>query len=114
MTFHIVDAQNLKTLEQFAGSVISSIATLRTLELFQTQALRIGILSEDESEISKTINWEIKRLIGLYSSQMTSILERADIDEQEIIETIKKMIPSLKISKKKKKDEIHDLSASLD
>lgn len=102
---NFVKVADMKTLEQYGASLITAMISLKTLESYQSAAIKIGILDEDELESCKTILWEIKRLILCYQSQMNHVLERTSIDESEILLSLQKMMPDIKIPKKRKKDE---------
>ncbi len=106
-----VNAEELSTLEEYGAALLSSIISLKTLESFHLAAFNKGILDEDESETGKTICWEILRLIALYKTQIENVLDRTELDEDQILLSLKKMMPEVKIprkrkAKKEKKNEI--------
>jgi hypothetical protein len=96
-----VNPTQMKTLEQYGAALLSGVYSLKTLEAFHIQAFSIGLLDSDEEEAGKTICWEIQRLIGLYKTQMQNVLDRTAIDETQIIESLKLMMPNVKIPNKK-------------
>lgn len=97
-----VNASELKTIEQYGASLLSSIISLKTLEQFHVHAFAKGLLDDDELECGKTIIWEIRRLIGLYKNQIDNIVQRAPLDEQKLMCDLKNMMqPSIKIATKK-------------
>lgn len=98
----LVNADEMETLEHYGASLLTSMLSLKTLERYQLIAFKKGILSDDEKECSKTICWEIQRLLGLYKSQMNYVLERTGLDEQQIIDGLKSTFPDVKIPRKKK------------
>lgn len=100
---NFVSADNLETLEQYAGALLSGICSLKTLESFHLSAYKKGILTEDENENSKSICWEIHRLLNLYQTQMQLILERTEIKEEDIIAAFKTQMPNVKLPRKRKK-----------
>ncbi len=97
-----VNADELKTLEQYGASLLSSMISLRTLESFHIAAFNKGLLDEDESETGKTICWEIQRLMSLYKTQIENILDRTGLDEKQVIEALKCMMPNIKMPRKKR------------
>lgn len=104
-----VNPTQMKTLEQYGAALLSGMISLKTLEAFHIQAFSIGLLDQDEEEAGKTICWEIQRLIALYKTQMQNVLERTAISETEVIDSLKLMMPNVKIPtqravKKKKTD----------
>lgn len=102
-----VHVNELKTIEEYASSLLVALASLKTLEAYEIAAFKKGILDSDEYEASKTICWEIQRLLSLYQNQIKSVLERSSTNEDEIIKSLQKQMPSLEIPKKraqKKKD----------
>lgn len=100
-----VDSKDVKTLEQYAASLLSGMISLKTLESFHLVAFKKGLLDEDEQETGKTICWEIQRLLSLYQNQINHVLDRTNLDEKDIIKNLKKMMPDVKIPKKKVKEE---------
>ncbi len=96
----LLKAKNIKTLEQYATALLTSMISLQSLEGFEIQALSEGILEEDEEETSKTICWELRRLMALYTKQFEQIQERAPIDQETVVASLQGMIKP----KRKKKD----------
>lgn len=86
----------IETIEQYAGTLISSMLSLRTMENFQISAYKQGLLSEDEEELSKSICWEIRRLMQLLQKQANEVLERSPVDEKTILEGLNSLIPKVK------------------
>jgi hypothetical protein len=107
-----VNAEDLSNLEEYAASLLSSIISLKTLEAFHIAAFNKGLLDEDEAETGKTIVWEIHRLINLYKTQIENVLDRTEINQEQIIEGLKSMMPNIKIPRKRKytKKEKKDVS----
>lgn len=97
-----VSAENLTTLEQYGAALISSVISLKSLEGFHYAAFNKGLLDEDEAETGKTICWEIQRLLQLYKTQVENILDRTELNEEEIIQSLRDMVPNIKIPRKKK------------
>lgn len=100
----VVDPSQLQTLEQYGAALLSSIASLKTLEGFHIAALRKGLLDEDEMETGKTICWEIHRLLALYKTQVENVLDRTALNEEQVLESLRQLMPKLKIPKSRKKD----------
>ena len=84
----LFSADHMKNLDDYASAMVMSMLSIRTLEGFQAQALKLGILQEDEEECSKTIIWELRRLLSLYKTQMDNVLERTDINPDDIVKNI--------------------------
>ena len=97
----LVNADEMETLEHYGAALLTSMLSLKTLEKYQLIAFKKGILSDDEKECSKTICWEIQRLLGLYKSQMGYVLERTGLDEQQIIDGLRSSFPEIKMPRKK-------------
>jgi len=101
--FQAVDSEDVNTLEQYGAALLASIASLRTLENYQEVALSKGLLDEDEVECSKGIIWELKRLLGLYKTQVHNIKDRTkDFNEDEVIENFRRIMPGIEIPRKQK------------
>ncbi len=97
-----VNAEDLETLEQYGAALLSSMISLRTLESFHIAAFNKGLLDEDEAETGKTICWEIHRLMALYKTQIENILDRTELSEKEVIDSLRAMMPGVKIPRKRK------------
>lgn len=97
-----VSATEVSTLEEYAASLLSGMISLRTLESFHHTALKKGILNVDETETLTTICWEIQRLLSLYAKQMENVLERTELNEEEILQSLKSLMPDVKIPRKKR------------
>jgi len=97
-----VNAEDLSTLEEYGAALLSSMISLRTLESFHIAAFNKGLLDDDEAETGKTICWEIHRLMALYKTQIENILDRTELSEEEVLKSLKSMIPDVKIPKKRK------------
>ncbi len=101
--FTLFDANKIKTLDQYAAALLSSMISLRSLYALQGAAYSQGIFNQEEEETCKTILWEIKRLIGLYSTQFDQISTRCAVDEATILKSLECMV---KKPKRKKKNAI--------
>jgi hypothetical protein len=97
-----VDSENMNTLEQYGASLLSAMISLKTLEAFHLTAFKKGLLDEDESETGKTICWEIQRLLTLYKTQVQHVVERTSLNEDEVLDTLKSMMPNFKFKKRRK------------
>lgn len=97
-----VNAEDLSTLEEYGTALLSSLISLKTLQAFHIAAFNKGLLDQDEAETGKTILWEIDRLIALYKTQIENILDRTELNQDDIIAGLKSMMPNVKIPRKKK------------
>ena len=100
-----VSADELSTIEDYAASLVSGLVTLNSLGKFHATADGKGLLSEDESELCKTIHWELTRLMNLYQTQMKSILERTEITSDDVLARLKSMVPAMKKKPGRRKQE---------
>ena len=91
-----VDADRLATIEDYAAALVSGMITLQTLARFHTSAESKGLLKDDEHETCKTLLWELKRLYNLYKTQAESILERTEITQDAILDSLRGMVPQVK------------------
>jgi hypothetical protein len=103
-----VNADELETLEQYGAALLSSMISLRTLEQFHIAAFTKGLLEEDEEECSKTICWEIRRLLALYKQQVENIMGRTQLDETNVINSLRALMPAVKVPRKRKKIKDND------
>lgn len=99
-----VNAEDLNSLEDYGAALLSSLISLKTLEAFHIVAFNKGLLDEDEAETGKTICWEIQRLIALYKTQIENVLDRTNLSEEEVLKSLKAIMPNVKIPRKKKKN----------
>ncbi len=97
-----VNANELETLEQYGAALLSSMISLRTLEQFHLVAFKKGLLDTDEEECSKTICWELHRLMALYQKQVEHICDRTELDEKTVLDNLKALMPDVKIPRKRK------------
>ena len=104
-----VNAEDLSSLEEYGAALLSSLISLKTLESFHIAAFNKGLLDEDESETGKTICWEIHRLIALYKTQIENVLDRTDLSEEQVLQSLKAMMPNFKIPRNKKVKKEKDL-----
>ena len=108
-----VSADKLQTLEEYGAALLSSMISLKTLESFHIAAFKIGILDEDEAEAGKTICWEIQRLMALYKTQIENVLDRTVLNEDQVIESLRAMMPNVKIPRKRKNIKIKETKDAL-
>jgi hypothetical protein len=71
----LVQAKDMKSHEEYFVALALGIVSLRTLQSFHTQAVKLGLLREDETCRANTISWDINRLVKLYQDQAEGILE---------------------------------------
>ena len=100
-----IDADKIKTLEQYAASLLSGMISLRSLEQYHISAMAKGLLEEDEEETCKTVCWELRRLMQLYLKQYDQINQRAPIDEDEVIKSLQAIMPDIKKKRARKPKE---------
>ena len=84
----MVTATNLKTLEQYAASMVMALISLKTLGSFGLAGFNSGLLEEDETETAKTIAWELRRLMELYNRHLSEILERSGMTKEQIMASV--------------------------
>jgi hypothetical protein len=104
-----VNAKDMKTLEEYGAALLSGMMSLKTLEAYHVFAFKKGLLNEDEQETGKTICWEINRLFALYRAQLDHILERTELDEQAVLESLSLMMTGKqrKSAKRGKQNELN-------
>lgn len=91
--FKLVSPDKLESAEQYANSLVTAVLSLQTLEAFEIQAYKKGLLDEDETETSKTIIWELKRLMGLYKTQLDLVVAHMpEFTQDKVIEWMKSQL----------------------
>ena len=98
----LLKAKDIKTLEQYVTALLTAMISLQSLEGYEVEALSKGFLQSDEEETSKSICWELRRLMTLYTKQCEQVLERAPMDTAKVITELQAMI---KPKRRKKDDE---------
>lgn len=104
----LVTADKLNTLEDYSAALMMGMISLQTLCAFHEAALQKGILQTDEEEKATTIVWEFRRLIKLYMGQTELIMERVDISKEQLMNSLKKMVPEVKKPRATKKNAIKE------
>jgi len=99
-----VSADKIKTLNQYGAVLLTSLFSLKTLESFHLAAFKEGLLDQDEEECSKTILWEIQRLKALYQKQLENVMNRCELDKDQVLADLQSLAPSVKRPRKKKND----------
>lgn len=97
-----VAADQMKTLEEYAASNLAAMIYLKYMETYHVAAFKAGLFETDEEECSKTIIWEIQRLLSLYKTQNKYICDRSSFDQEAALALLKKQMPGIKIPKKRK------------
>ncbi len=100
---NFVTASKMQTIEDYGAALITGMISLKTLESFHFEAHKKGLLDEDEEETSKTICWEIQRLLALYQEQMKHVLDRSQVKQEDILAALKTLAPDIKLPRKRKK-----------
>ena len=90
--YSYVNADKMKSLEEYAISLVMGLVSLKTLEGFHIKAIDLGVLKEDQECRLNTIIWDIKRLIKLYQDQLASVLELIpdDFNIDSIMDSLRK------------------------
>jgi len=92
MTFSFVNPENMKTVEHQIAALVCGIHSLMTLRNFQIAAYKLGLFEEEEEELSKTICWEIDRLLLLYKRQLSDMLDRTPYTEKDVIDALQTLV----------------------
>lgn len=104
MEIKLVEANKMKSLEDYLVALVTGMISLKTLEAFHIQAINLGILKEDQDCRINTILWDFKRLHKLYFDQAESILELLpdDISIENIIAqlTANEIVAAKKLTRK--------------
>ena len=85
---NLIDAEKMSTLEDYGSMMVCAMLSVASLENYEITAYKLGLLTDAEQDTSKTICWELRRLMQLYTNQFKAIAERADIDEKSILESL--------------------------
>lgn len=103
-----VNAADMENLEQYAAALLWGVISLQTLASFHIHAAKKGLLThQDEQEGVATLDWEIKRLIGLYKNQLEIIQERTPIDQAKMLRELSKVVPNAMKKKEYENDTKH-------
>ena len=80
-----IPADNIKSLEEYGACLITSMMSIRSMETYHIQAYEEGLFNTEEEELSKSICWELRRLMTLYTQLTEMIGERCEIDESTVL-----------------------------
>lgn len=102
----LFSAEHIKNLEDYVTSLLLSSLSVNTIESYQIQALKLGILNTDEEELCKTIIWELRRTFNLLQNQLEQVLERTDVTKEAVLKIIqdKTIKGARKLARQRKKD----------
>ena len=95
-------ADRMDSLEQYGASLLTGMISIRSLESFHITAMAKGFLDEDEDEACKTLCWEMRRLMKLYLNQYEKISSRCQINEDNVLDSLKSLMPQVKKPRKRK------------
>lgn len=99
---NFVNADELKTLEEYGAALLSSMISLKTLRQFHISVFKLGLLDDGEVKNAETICWRIDQLLTSYKEQVENILERTQMKEEDILQSLRKIMPQAKIPRKRK------------
>lgn len=106
MEVTFVDVTKMKSLEDYAISLVTGMVSLKTLENYHIRAYELGLFKEDHECRCNTIVWDLRRMIKLYQDQLESILELLppEFQIEEAIEVFKKaeLTKARQLTRKKK------------
>lgn len=76
MELKYLDANNVKSLEDYLLVLCIGIISIDTMASYHEQVINLGILKEDQISRANTMLWDLKRrLIKLYFDQAESVAE---------------------------------------
>lgn len=79
MTYSLVKP-SVKSLEEYAVSLVTGMISLKTLENYHIAAVHAGILKDDQETLANAMVWDIRRNIQMYQRQLDSVLEYLPTD----------------------------------
>ena len=91
MEYNFVDSDKMKTLEDYAVSIVMGMMSIKTIMAYHAKAVSIGILTEDQICTANTVLWDLSNVIKRCIGQADSVLElvEGDITIEHIIERLK-------------------------
>lgn len=105
MEYRYVNPGKVVSLEDYAMTLVIGLISLQTLTKFHEQAIKQGILKEDQECRGNTILWDFHRLMRLYKDQFDSVAELLppDFSFPSLIEKLQKqeLTQARKVLKKK-------------
>jgi len=113
-----VNAEDLETNEDYITSLLTGMASLRTLYAYHLCAFDKGLLQKhDEVKLAENIRLNIDNLLRLYQAQVENMLDKSKVTQQEIINEFRTRMPNVQIplkiktaKREKRKDEISNIS----
>lgn len=88
---NVFDPSKMKSGEDYATALVMAMISVRSMEKIETTAFTAGLLDEEEAEVSKSICWELRRLMALYTGQINNLRERMDINVDTVTTSIQHM-----------------------
>lgn len=100
MELKLVNAKEMNSLEQYLFAIVTGMLSIKTIAEFHIQAIKLGILKEDQECRVNTIIWDCKRILKILQDQAESIKELLP-DEFSIENVIKELAKQSPKNKKK-------------
>lgn len=88
----LVKIKAIKTHEDYTTALLLGIFSAKTLQSYEKKAFDEGLLDTDEEETSKTICWELARVISLYQTQVKKMIERAGLNESAVLKKFQESV----------------------
>jgi hypothetical protein len=102
----------MKSLEDYAISLVTGLLSLQTLHAFQKKAIDLGSLKDDQEQRINTILFDLIRLMKIYRDQTESVLELLpdDYNFDTIIAKLKEteLTKARSMTRRKKDEKISD------
>lgn len=95
---HLLDPSKISSIENYASALLIGMHQIISLDNTHVEAMKNGLLTPVEQEIAESAVWELRRTIKIYRNLLDKILEKTPLTENEIVESLNKM---MKKSKKK-------------
>lgn len=88
-----VNAEQLKTLDQYAHSLFTSVISLKSIKKFHTEAFKKGILDDIEGSTGNALCGYIDKLLELHLSQLENVLQRTTITKEDLLKNLQSLMP---------------------
>jgi len=91
--FRIVSPDEMQNSHDYACALVMAVISLQTLEAFQVHAYKKGLLDDEETQLSNVLMGDIRRLVGLYKSQLDLAVARMpEFDQEKVLEWMKEQV----------------------
>lgn len=96
----LISCENIKKIEDYGTLLVCAMLSVASLESYETTTYQLGLFQNEEEETSKTICWELRRLMQLYTQQFKQIAERCELNKDTVVLALQKLMTEKRAKRK--------------